>query len=86
MDFDVGLDSIQSARQATKDDTWDGEAYLVVATDDDGFDEPFGQAGARLYQGVAAWLTCIAPSRPDIVHAVKEAVRSMSAPREGDLL
>ena len=68
MDVDLGLDGTQSARRSTKDDTWDGEASMEVATDDDGVDEPLGQAGARLYRGVAARLNYTLPQTDRTLH------------------
>ena len=81
----MGLGSIQSARQLTKDDIWDSETSIETATDDDDVDEPLDQTGASLYQGVAARLNYVALDRPDMAYAITEAARNMSAPREGEL-
>ena len=58
---------------------------MEVAADDDDVDEPLGQTGARLYRGVAARLNYIAPDRPDIAYAVKEATRRIGVPHDSDL-
>ena len=52
LDLDLGLDGIPSTRHSTKDDTWDGETSMEVATEDDDVDGPLGQTGAWLYRGV----------------------------------
>ena len=52
---------------------------------DDGDDEELDAQGARLYRGFAARLNYISPDRADISYAVKEAARSMSAPKKSDM-
>ena len=56
--------------------------------DDDGddldVDELLGRAEASQYRAVAARLNYLAPDRMDIQYAVKEAARSMSAPKRSD--
>ena len=59
--------------------------YNEVALEGDQFEEELDAAGARLYRGVAARLNYIAPDRPDIAYAVKEAARNMSSPEVSDL-
>ena len=85
LDIERGIDSIQSARQSAKSDQWDIEQASEVAIDGDEFDEDLNAAEARLYRGVAARLNYMSPDRPDIGYAVKEAARSMSAPKASDL-
>ena len=48
-------------------------------------DPELGSEEARLYRGVAARFNYIAPDRPDIGFAVKEAARAMSKPRRSHL-
>ena len=59
------------------------QTFEIKVEGDD--DEELDAASARLYRGVVARLNYIAPDRPDIGFAVKEAARSMSKPRVGDL-
>ena len=75
------VDSVQQARRSAGDEVWEtnGEAS-GIALDGDDEDELLGPEEARRYRGVAARLNYIAPDRPDIGYAVKEAARSMSAP------
>ena len=51
---------------------------------DCGDDMLLGLDEARQYRAVAARLNYLAPDRVDIQFAVKEAARSMSAPRKRD--
>ena len=85
MAIEEAVDSIDAARKSTKDDRWDIEAESEVAVEGDEFEEELDAAGARLYRGVAARLNYIAPDRPDIAYAVKEAARNMSSPKVSDL-
>ena len=85
LDLEREIDSIQSARQSAESDQWDIEQASEVAMEGDEFDEDLNAAEARLYRGVAARLNYMSPDRPDIGYAVKEAARSMSAPKASDL-
>ena len=85
LDLEREIDSIQSARQSAESDQWDIEQASEVAMEGYEFDEDLNAAEARLYRGVAARLNYMSPDRPDIGHAVKEAARSMSAPKASDL-
>ena len=67
------------------DDNWDIDAYNGVALEGDQFEEELDAAGARLYRGFAARLNYMAPDRPDIANAVKEAARNMSSPKDSDI-
>ena len=75
------IDSIKAARGSAGDEIWDAgpEADIPIEGDDE--DELLGPEEARRYRGVAARLNYIAPDRPDIAYAVKEAARRMSAPK-----
>ena len=53
--------------------------------DDDDDDPKLSKEESRLYRGVAARLNYLAPDRPDIAFAVKEAARAMSDPHESHM-
>ena len=75
------INSVDDARKSVPNDNWDIDAYDEVALEGDQFEEELDAAGARLYRGVAARLNYMAPDRPDIAYAVKEAARNMSSPK-----
>ena len=75
---EVAIDSVQKAKDSAGGGSWDFEADVESDTADD--DELLGPEDARLYQGVAARLSYIAPDRPEIAYAVNESARGMSAP------
>jgi hypothetical protein len=79
------VNSVDDARKSAPNDTWDIDSYGEVALEGDQFEEELDAAGARLYRGVAARLNYMAPDRPDIAYAVKEAARNMSSPKVSDL-
>ena len=85
MNIDRALDTIQEARDSAGDVEWNTDKTECEVHDEDFVDTVLGKEEARLYRGVAARLNYIAPDRPDIGYAVKEAARSMSDPKEGDL-
>ena len=88
---DDEIDAIATAKESMGENSdWqDSDINGEWNNDEDGpkdDDDPeLGPEEARLYRGVAARFNYIAPDRADIAFAVKEAARSMSAPRESDL-
>ena len=79
------INNIQEARNSAGDKAWNDGELKYDGDDDEVEEEPLDAQQARLYRGVAARLNYIAPDRPDISYAVKEAARNMSCPKPSDL-
>ena len=82
IDVQKAVDNIQEAMEAAGMEKW-GEQFqeeLIVGSDCEYHDEELDASAARLYRGVSARLNYIAPDRPDMGYAIKEAARSMSKP------
>ena len=73
--------STTPGKSAGKDNEWEVKQSVE---DEHGEDATLGPEEAKLYRAVSARLNYIAPDRADIAYAVKEAARSMSAPRVSD--
>ena len=84
MSVEESVNAVGYARNSAGNEVWPYDAGDEVKVE--GYDdEELSAASARLYRGVAARLNYIAPDRPDLGFAVKEAARSMSKPKVGDM-
>ena len=79
------INNVQEARNSSGDNAWSDEELKYDGDEDEVEEKPLDAQQARLYRGVAARLNYIAPDRPDISYAVKEAARNMSCPKPADL-
>ena len=78
------MSSVDTAKQSAGGQVWECGDETEIQ-DEDVDDQDLDAEAARLYRAVTARLNYIAPDRPDLGYAVKEAARNMSRPRESDL-
>ena len=79
------IDSVRTATDSVAGEIWQGSDHIAITRPEDGEDLLLDAESSRLYRGVAARLNYVAPDRPDLAYAVKEAARAMSSPKESDL-